>query len=129
MKSVRAVFNRTGLILMSLALLFIQAKSVLAETQTLVLQHQNNLVSHLYVIKGSSLSLKNDHVDPVYNINLVNSETGKRVAGVVELLAGGSFRLEFGREGVYRLYYSLNPGEAENANRYVLINVSVPHPA
>lgn len=124
------LIDRAKKILLVLICVFSLASTheVDAGIQTVTLEH-NDSITRLYVLKGSNLNLKNDHEDAVYNISLVNAESGKKVANVAELSAGGSFRLEFGREGIYHLYYSLSSDEGENANRYLLIDVIAPHPA
>ena len=113
--------------LMAMCIFFV-SQEVNADSQTISLKHQDS-ISHLNVVKGIEVILKNDHQDAVYNISLINVEARKRVVNVIELPAGGSFRLEFGREGTYHLFYSLKPNEGENENRYVQINVIAPHPA
>ena len=108
--------------------IFLASQEVMADSQMVSLQHRDSISQH-YVVKGSNINLQNDHPDAVYNISLVHTGSGKRLANVAELPAGGSFRLEFGREGIYRIYYALTPDETENANRYLLIDVIAPHPA
>lgn len=99
------------------------AHTARADIHTIIFNHNETKVSHLQVVKGSEVDLKNDNQGAVYNISLINEKSGKSLVSVAEISAGESFRLEFGKEGKYRLYYSLQRDEPEVLERYVLINV------
>lgn len=113
----------------AIVLCLLLACTAMADIQTIVFNHNETKISHLLVVKGSEVDLKNDNQSAVYNISLINDKSGKSLVSVAEISAGGSFRLEFGKEGQYRLYYSLQRDEPRGAERYVLINVISVHPA
>lgn len=123
------IFSALKKISIAIVLCLLLACTAIADIQTMVFNHSENIVSHLLVLKGSEVDLKNDNPGAVYNISLINDKSGKRLVNVAEISAGGSFRLAFGKEGQYRLYYTLQRDEPQGAERYVLIDVISAHPA
>lgn len=108
---------------MVFALSLLLVRIAAADIQTIVFEHGETKVSHLLVISGSEVTLKNDNSNAVYNISLINDKSGKSLVSVAEIPAGNSVKMEFSKEGIYRLYYSLQPDDTQNADRYMLIKV------
>mgnify|MGYP001573411837 CR=1 FL=1 len=123
------IFSALKKTFMVIGICLLLAHTALADIQTIIFNHSETKISHLLVAKGSEVDLKNDNQSAVYNVSLINEKSGKSLVSVAEISAGGSFRLEFGREGQYRLYHSLQRDESEVEERYVLINVISARPA
>ncbi len=108
---------------MIFALSLLLVRIAAAEVQTIVFDHGETKISQMLVTRGSEVNLKNDNPNAVYNISLINDKSGKRLVTVAEISAGSSVKVEFSKEGIYRLYYSLQPDDTQSADRYMLIKV------
>lgn len=98
-------------------------QNVGAEVQTIVLQEKVFNLNHFYVSRGSEVNILNERAETLYNVIMINSNTGKKVLGIEEWADGQSVQLGFDHEGSYLLYYSLGRHGVKAKNGYLQIDV------
>lgn len=112
------------IILASVFFLFTwMVQHVFAEAKIIVLQENAYNLNHFYVSRGSEVNILNEHTETLYDVIMINSNTGKKVLGIEEWGGGQSVKLGFDHEGSYLLYYSRGRHGVKATTGYLQIDV------
>jgi hypothetical protein len=75
--------------------------------ETILLNNDQDKFCSLYGITNTPISLQNNYNFPVFNLYLYSRNAEKIIFELPELLEKKSIKLEFIKEGVYELYFSV----------------------
>jgi len=115
-------FFRIALVL-GLLLGGLSYQSADAKARLISLHQSPEETSRIKISKGSAVKIANDFATPLYHLKIVIVSTGIKMMQVDEFQSGQAFDLEFAREGVYVICYSLQPESESRKETWLPVNV------
>ncbi len=108
-------FFRIALV-MGFLLIGLSYQSADAKARLISLHQSPEEISQINISKGQAVKVSNDFKTTLYHLKIVKVSTGIKMMQIEEFQSGQAFDLEFVREGIYAICYSLLPKSESTKN-------------